>query len=133
MRTRSNHAPIVDSEITFIQPPAPDEGSIPEQKEYFKLPTRFGAVPVDEAPLGWEVETRRREVKVTKFQHAYPTIRLPFQEVQRVSFGHGKKFAHGVERERERERENYSLLAQTACSLATTSTSCANCPARALT
>ncbi|PKO22959.1 MAG: hypothetical protein CVU38_06620 [Chloroflexi bacterium HGW-Chloroflexi-1] len=41
---------------------------------------RFGAVPVAEAPLGWEVETRRREVQVTKFQHAYPTIRLPFQE-----------------------------------------------------
>ena len=58
----------VEAEIAFIEPPAPDEGSIPEQKEHFQLPTRFGAVPVDEAPLGWEVETRRREVKVTKFQ-----------------------------------------------------------------
>jgi DNA modification methylase len=49
-------------------------------------------VPVDEAPLGWEVETRRREVKVTKFQHAFPTIRLPFQEVQRMEFGHNETF-----------------------------------------
>jgi len=79
-------------EISFIEPPALDEGSIPEQKEHFALPVRFGAVPVDEAPLGWAVETRRREVRVTKFQHAYPTIRLPFQEVQRLEFGHNDKF-----------------------------------------
>ncbi|MCX6035861.1 MAG: hypothetical protein NTV38_12940 [Chloroflexi bacterium] len=79
-------------EISFIQPPDESVESIPEQKEHFKLPTRFGAVPVDEAPLGWEIETRRHDVKVTKFQHAYPTIRLPFQEVQRVEFGHGEQF-----------------------------------------
>jgi DNA modification methylase len=78
-------------EISFTQPPEEDE-TIPEQKEYFQLPTRFGAVPVDEAPLGWEVETRRHEVKVTKFQHAYPTIRLPFQEVQRIEFGHSERY-----------------------------------------
>lgn len=81
-----------DLEISFIQPSEESIDSIPEQKEYFQLPTRFGAVPVDEAPLGWEIETRRHEVKVTKFQHAYPTIRLPFQEVQRVEFGHGEQF-----------------------------------------
>lgn len=79
-------------EIPFIEPPAADEAQIPEQKQHFQLPTRFGAVPVDETPLGWEVETRPREVKVTKFQHAYPTIRLPFQEVGRVAFGHGEHF-----------------------------------------
>ena len=84
--------PELETEIAFIEPPAPDEVEIPEQKEHFQLPTRFGAVPVDEAPLGWEVETRRREVKVTKFQHAYPGIRLPFQEVQRVEFGHNDQF-----------------------------------------
>jgi len=83
---------IENLEIAFIEPPAPDEASIPEQKEHFQLPTRFGAVPVDEAPLGWEIETRRRETKVTRFQHAYPTIRLPFQEVQRAEFGHNERF-----------------------------------------
>jgi hypothetical protein len=60
-----------DLEISFIQPPDEAIESIPEQKEYFQLPTHFVAVPVDEAPLGWEIETRRHEVKVTKFQHAY--------------------------------------------------------------
>jgi hypothetical protein len=58
-----------DMEISFIELPEAGEGGIPEQKEHFQLPTRFGAVPVDEAPFGWEVETRRREVKVTKFHN----------------------------------------------------------------
>ena len=81
-----------DTEISFTETPAPDEVEIPEQREHFQIPTRFGAVPVDEAPLGWEVETRRHQTKVTKFQHAYPTIRLPFQEVERVEFGHNDEF-----------------------------------------
>jgi hypothetical protein len=92
--TRPEEAsPDKDVTMSFIEPPGPDEITIPEQKEHFALPVRFGAVPVDEAPLGWEVETRAHEVKVTKFQHAFPTIRLPFQEVQRVEFGHGAEFA----------------------------------------
>jgi DNA modification methylase len=81
-----------DIEVAFVEPPGPEEVEIPEQREFYKLPVRFGAVPIDEAPLGWEVETRRRETRVTKFQHAYPTIRLPFQEVQRVEFGHNDEF-----------------------------------------
>ena len=64
-------APVERPEIAFIEPPGPDEVEIPEQKQHFDLPVRFGAVPVDNAPLGWEVETRRAEFKVTKFQHAY--------------------------------------------------------------
>jgi DNA modification methylase len=79
-------------EIAFIEPPAEEEAGIPEQRQHFELPVRFGSVPVDRTPLGWEIETRRAEFKVTKFQHAYPTIRLPFQEVQRVEFGHKKEF-----------------------------------------
>ena len=57
--TPTKRLPKVDTEISFIEPPAPDEVEIPEQKEHYQLPTRFGAVPVDEAPLGWEVETRQ--------------------------------------------------------------------------
>ncbi len=64
------------------------ETEIPKQVEFYKIPARFGAVPVDEAPLGWEVETRRHETKITKFEHAFPRIFLPFQEVQRIEFGH---------------------------------------------
>ena len=78
-------------EIKFV---APDQEAveIPKQPEFYKLPVRFGSVPVDEAPLGWEVVTRERQTKVTRFQHAYPRISLPFQEVQRVEFGHNAEF-----------------------------------------
>jgi DNA modification methylase len=86
-------------EISFIEPPGPEDVEIPEQKQHFELPVRFGAVPVDKAPLGWEIETRPAEYKVTKFQHAYPTIRLPFQEVQRVEFGHNAEFLAANEKD----------------------------------
>ena len=85
-------------EIKFVNPET-EAPEIPKQTEFYKLPVRFGAVPVDKAPLGWEVETRRAEFKVTKFQHAYPTIRLPFQEVQRVEFGHNKEFLAANEKD----------------------------------
>ena len=75
-----------------IVAPEPETVEIPKQPEFYKLPVRFGSVPVDEAPLGWEVVTRERQTKVTRFQHAYPRISLPFQEVQRVEFGHNAEF-----------------------------------------
>jgi len=31
-----------ETEISFIEPPAPDHVEIPEQKEHYQLPTRFG-------------------------------------------------------------------------------------------
>jgi DNA modification methylase len=93
------NAPVERPEIAFIEPPGPDEVEIPEQKQHFDLPVRFGAVPVDKEPLGWQVETRRAEFKVTKFQNAFPTIRLPFQEVQRAEFGHNKEFLAANEKD----------------------------------
>src|SRR5438477_13214692 len=72
--------------------PVEAERESPDQPEFYRLPARFGAISLDEAPLGYEVETKRRETKKTKFEHAYPRIYLPFQEVQRVEFGQGKKF-----------------------------------------
>ncbi|MBM2817333.1 MAG: Mtase protein [Ignavibacteria bacterium] len=65
---------------------------LPQQTEFYKIPARFGNIPVDEAPLGFEVVTRPAETKVTKFEHAYPKIILPFQEVNRIKFGHSDKF-----------------------------------------
>ncbi|MBI5027058.1 MAG: site-specific DNA-methyltransferase [Nitrospirae bacterium] len=66
----------------------PVEVEIPKQEEFYKLPRRFGSVPVDEAPLGWETVVKPAEVKITKFENVYPRISLPFQEVDRVSFGY---------------------------------------------
>ncbi len=81
---------VTDSEIKL--PTEAESIEIPKQPEFYRLPVRFGSVPVDEAPLGWEIVTRERQTKVIRFQHAYPTIRLPFQEVQRVVFSHNEEF-----------------------------------------
>ncbi len=77
-------------EISIVDPEQQIE--IPQQEDFYKSPARFGSVPVDEAPLGWLVETRRSETKVTKFEHAYPKIYLPFQEVHRVEFDSNEQF-----------------------------------------
>jgi len=82
----------VETEIALVDKTNGEEITIPDQHDFYRIPPRFGSVPVDEAPLGWEIETRRRETKITKFEHAYPKIYLPFQEVHRVEFGHNKAF-----------------------------------------
>ena len=53
---------------------------IPKQKEFYKIPRRFGSIPVDEAPLGCDPGFQ--------YQKIYPRIPLPFQKADRVSFGH---------------------------------------------
>jgi len=61
----------------------PDDGqpevaavALPEQKQFFKIPARFGHVPVAEQPLGYDPERR--------FEQHYPRIELPFQLVDTV-------------------------------------------------
>ncbi len=60
--------------------PEPEEVDIPVQEEFYQMPTRFGNVPVDKAPLGWDEQRR--------FEKVYPRVSLPFQQIERVSFGH---------------------------------------------
>jgi DNA modification methylase len=50
--------------------------ALPEQKQFFKIPARFGHVPVAEQPLGYDPERR--------FEQHYPRIELPFQLVDTV-------------------------------------------------
>ncbi len=69
----------------FVAPPeVPDvdepADALPEQEEFWRPPARFGAVPVEANPLGWD---RRRG-----FRKLYPHVMLPTQVVERVSFGH---------------------------------------------
>lgn len=69
----------------FIAPPEvvdadEREDALPQQEEFWKPPTRFGSVPVEKEPLGWD----RRKA----FRKLYPAVYLPFQVVERVSFGH---------------------------------------------
>lgn len=53
---------------------------LPKQAEFFKTPIRFGNIPVDELPLGCDPKEQYRKI--------YPRISLPFQVVERISFGH---------------------------------------------
>lgn len=52
---------------------------LPEQKSFFKIPARFGHVPVAEEPLGYDKDRR--------FEHHYPRVELPFQVVDVVKTG----------------------------------------------
>lgn len=54
--------------------------ALPQQEEFWRPPTRFGSVPVEKEPLGWD---RRRG-----FRKLFPAVYLPFQVVERISFGH---------------------------------------------
>lgn len=73
-----------------VAPPPPQVGGspasgldgpeLPEQTAFFRAPARFGNVPVERDPLGWEP-------KNPGFRNHYPIINLPTQIVDRVSFG----------------------------------------------
>ncbi len=69
----------------FIAPPEIEErderaDALPAQEEFWRPPTRFGSVPVEKEPLGWD---RRRG-----FRKLFPQVMLPFQVVERIQFGH---------------------------------------------
>lgn len=54
--------------------------ALPQQEEFWRPPTRFGSVPVEKEPLGWD---RRHG-----FRKLFPAVYLPIQVVDRVQFGH---------------------------------------------
>ena len=73
------------AEGDFIAPPATGDederaNALPEQEEFWRPPVRFGSVPVEKEPLGWD---RRRG-----FRKIFPQVMLAFQVVERVRFGH---------------------------------------------
>lgn len=58
----------------------PDTDKLPAQEEFFRPPVRFGSVPVEEKPLGFDSKKGYKKL--------FPPIMLPTQVVERVSFGH---------------------------------------------
>lgn len=71
----------------FVAPPEISDGdeepnALPDQEEFWRPPVRFGSIPVEKEPLGWD---RRRG-----FRKLFPQVLLPFQIVERTSFGHPK-------------------------------------------
>ena len=75
-----------EKDSKFIQPlPATSDAdelkeALPSQEEFWRPPVRFGSVPVEKEPLGWD--------KRKGFRKHYPFVSLPIQVVERVSFGH---------------------------------------------
>ena len=57
-----------------------EQTEIPTQRDFYKIPRRFGSIPVDNLPLGCDPELQYRKI--------YPRIPLPFQKADRVTFGH---------------------------------------------
>ena len=53
---------------------------LPQQEQFYRAPARFGSIPVEAEPKGWD----RRE----GFLKHYPRINLPTQIIDRVSLGH---------------------------------------------
>jgi DNA modification methylase len=69
----------------FIVPPQIEErdeksDALPAQEEFWRPPTRFGSIPIEKEPLGWDRHTGYRKL--------FPQVTLPFQIVERVQFGH---------------------------------------------
>ncbi len=54
--------------------------ALPQQEEFWRPPIRFGSIPIEKEPLGWD---RRKG-----FRKLFPQVMLPFQVVERVAFGH---------------------------------------------
>lgn len=69
---------VVDNVVNQDQEEGPNI-EISEQKEFFKVPKRFGNVPVDELPLGY--------TKGKEYRDKFPRIDLPFQKIEEISFG----------------------------------------------
>lgn len=59
-----------------VEPGREQTVALPEQKQFFRIPARFGHVPVAEQPMGYDPEKR--------FEQHYPRIELPFQLVDSV-------------------------------------------------
>lgn len=71
----------------FIAPPEIEDqderaAALPEQDAFWHPPVRFGSVPVEKEPLGWDWRQG--------FRKLFPRVRLglPFQVVDRIPFGH---------------------------------------------
>lgn len=68
-----------DTPAEDVATPTDDAPSLPDQHEHWRPPARFGSIPVEEYPLGWD----RR----LGFKKIYPQVDLPTQIIDRVSLG----------------------------------------------
>ena len=75
----SGSAPVPDPDPVPVPDPDPVPEPLPQQEEFWRPPKRFGSIPVEAFPLGWD---RRRS-----FFKLYPRVELPTQIIERVPLG----------------------------------------------
>ncbi len=76
---------MVEASQSAEVPSPPDADApepLPQQEEFWRPPARFGAIPVEAEPLGWD--SRRG------FQRHYPRVDLPTQIIERVPLGNAE-------------------------------------------
>ena len=85
-RRRQTQAP-ANPAANSAPPAAPETAAadaapepLPQQEEFYRAPARFGNVPVESYPKGYDRNQR--------FERHYPRINLPIQIVERVPLGH---------------------------------------------
>lgn len=76
-----------DQDISEYVQTSPEDAEVPKvqlalQPSFYRIPRRFGSIPVDELPKGCDRDKQ--------YYGLYPRITLPFQRIERVSFGHPK-------------------------------------------
>ena len=72
----SDSKPESKREVPVEAEPGP---ALPEQHDFYKMPAKFGHVPVAEEPLGWDPKER--------YEKLYPRVQLPVQVVEQYEFG----------------------------------------------
>ena len=75
-------------EITISAEATQPTIEIAQQPEFYKIPKRFGTVPVDELPLGY--------VKGKGYSDKFPFIKLPFQKMEEIKFGNRSDFTNRI-------------------------------------
>lgn len=75
-------------ELTLAEESIQPTIEIAHQPEFYKIPKRFGTVPVDELPLGY--------VKGKGYSEKFPIIRLPFQKMEEISFGNRLDYTNKI-------------------------------------
>lgn len=75
-------------EKTISEESLPPAIQIANQPEFYKIPKRFGTVPVDELPLGY--------VQKKGYADKFPYIRLPFQKMEEIKFGSENDFTNKI-------------------------------------
>ena len=85
-RRRSPRTPNPTETPGAVTQPGPDSGArgdspepLPQQEQFYRAPARFGSIPVEAEPKGWD--------RGEGFRKHYPLISLPTQIIERVSLG----------------------------------------------